>query len=125
MSDWVAQINQRIEDKKCIVCGANASGLYNSFPLCTSDDIVLSRRIQKAESYARTTFEAGMSAAREICIDSSTPETAASFIIAEYGGYRGMTEYLQPSEIELLEKEFPRVIRCLHEWDLTSRNSDD
>lgn len=125
MSDWVTQIKQRIRVQKCVVCGGNASGLYNSFPLCRSDDIVLSRRIHKAESYAHTTFEAGMSTAREICIDSPTLETAAPFILVEYSGYRGMVKYLRPSEIELLEKEFPQVIRYLHEWGLISQNSGD
>jgi len=125
MSNWMTQITQRIRDKKCIVCGSNASGLCNSFPLCTSDDIVLNRRIQKAESYAHTTFEAGISTAREICIDSPTPENAASFILVEYGGYRGMVKYLHPPEIELLEEKFPQVIRYLHEWDSISQNADD
>jgi hypothetical protein len=125
MSNWVTQIKQRIRDKKCVVCGSNAPGLYNLFPLCRSDDIVLSRRIHKAESYAHTTFEAGISTAREICIDSPTPETAASFILVEYGGYRGIVKYLRPSETELLEKKFPQVIRYLHEWDSISQNLDD
>lgn len=117
MSNWLEQTKQRIQDNKCVVCGGDASVLYNSFPLCRVDDIVLIRQIYKSESYADTALEAGISAAREICIDSPNTEIATSFILVEYGGYEGLVRYLRRPEIDLLEKHFPRVMCYLQEWD--------
>ena len=123
MSNWLEQTKRRIRDNKCVVCGSATVGHYNSFPLCRADDVILTRRIYKSENYARTVLEAGLSTAREICIDSENPEVAASFILVEYEGYEGMRRYLQPSEMELLEKDFPQVIDYLREWDSKSTNT--
>ena len=119
-SSWVKRVKRRIQDKKCVICGNDASVTYNSFPLCRSDDVVLMRRIQKAESFASTKYEANISTAREICIDSPNPEVAAIFILVEYGGYDGMIKYLQPSEIEILESSYSKVLRYIKVWDSIS-----
>ncbi len=111
------QVKQRMQDNRCVVCGGPTSGLYNSFPLCRADDVVLGRRIHKSESYASTSSEAGISTAREVCIDSPNAEVAASFILVEYGGYEALVRWLKPSEIEFLEKHFVQVTAYLQEWD--------
>lgn len=123
MLSWVEQTNERLQNNKCVVCGGNASVTYNLFPLCRTDDAILSRRINKSESYASTESEADISTAREICIDSPNAEVAACFVLVEYGGYDGLIRYLEPSEIELLEKDFPQVIRYLQAWDSRLSNA--
>jgi hypothetical protein len=116
-NSWVKALKQRIQDKKCVICGNDSSVSYNSFPICRQDDIVLARRIQKAESYGKTEYEKNISTAREICIDSPNLDIASSYILVEYGGFNGLINSLLPQEVELLRSKYPEVMHHLKEWD--------